>query len=376
MVYLDYSATTPVNKEVLDSFYKCNLEFTGNANSLHKLGINITDLINSATRQIASILKVNSSEIIYTSGSSEGNNLAIIGLCLKYPNRGKEIITTHYEHSSVYGPISYLETLGYTCKYVSCDEYGRVDLKSLQELVNDNTILVSVNAVNSEIGIENPINEIGEILKNYPKCFYHVDMTQAIGKIPVNFENIDLAVFSAHKFYGLKGIGVLYKKDGIMLEPLIHGGKSTTVYRSGTPAHPLIASISKSLRVATDDLYKNYEYVKKLNNYLKDKLKYLNNVYINSNEYCIPHILNISVVGIKAETMLHALEEYDIYISTKSACADEDALSESVLALTNDPEKAKSSIRISLSYLTTFAELDYFVECFSKCLDKLSLKNI
>ncbi len=374
MVYLDYSATTPVNKEVLDSFYKCNLDFVGNANSLHKLGVNISTLIKSATDQIASILNVNSSEIIYTSGSSEGNNAAIIGLCLKYPNRGKEIITTPFEHSSVTGAIAYLKTLGYTCKYAPCDEYGRVDVEALKKIISDNTVLVSVCAVNSEIGIQNPVNEIGKMLKEFPKCFFHVDMTQAIGKISVSLENIDLAVFSAHKIYGLKGIGILYKKDGIMLEPLIHGGLSTTIYRSGTPAHPLIVSISKSLRLSTTDLYKNYEYVKKLNDYLKEKLKKFSHVYINSNEYCIPHILNISIPGIKAETMLHALEEYEIYISTKTACASLNSLSESVLALTKDKERASSSLRISLSHLTTFSELDYFIECFSKCLEKLTWK--
>lgn len=371
MVYLDYSATTPVNKDVLDSFVKANTDFIGNANSLHKLGLNIDNLIASATNQVARILNVNSREIIYTSGSSESNNLAIIGLCLKYKNRGKEIITTHFEHSSVIEPLNYLETLGYTIKYVESDEYGRVDLDNLQKLLTSETILVSINAVNSEIGILNPINEIGKILNEYSNCFYHVDLTQAIGKIDVNLENIDMASFSAHKFYGLKGIGVLYKKEGIMLEPLIHGGKSTTAFRSGTPAHPLIVSLSKALRLATTDIYKNYEYVKRLNAYLQEKLKTLSYVQINSNEFCIPHILNISVIGVKAETMLHALEQYEIYISTKSACADEDAMSESVLALTKDKNKAKSSIRISLSYLTTFEELDYFFDSFQKCYEQL-----
>lgn len=373
MVYLDYSATTPVSKDVLDSFVKANTDFIGNANSLHKLGLNIDNLINSATLQVAKILDVNPSEIIYTSGSSESNNLAIKGVCLKYKNRGREIITSHFEHSSVIEPLKYLKTLGYTIKYVESDEYGRVNLEHLKKLLTSETILVSINAVNSEIGILNPINEIGKILKEYPNCFYHVDMTQAIGKIAVDFENISLASFSAHKFYGLKGIGVLYKKEGIMLEPLFHGGKSTTVFRSGTPAHPLIVSLSKALRLATTDIYKNYEYVQRLNQYLQEKLKTFSYVHINSNEFCIPHILNISVDGVRAETMLHALEQYEIYISTKSACADEDAMSESVFALTKDKNKAKSSIRISLSYLTTFEELDFFVDSFRKCYEKLNL---
>lgn len=371
MIYLDYSATTPVNKDVLESFNKASLEFVGNANSLHKLGSNIDNLIFSATKQIKDILKLNDSEVIYTSGSSESNNLAIKGICFKYQNRGKHIITSHYEHSSTIEAIKYLETLGFEVSYVNSNEFGVIDLEHLKTLLRDDTILVSINAVNSEIGIKEPINEIGKILRSYPKCFYHVDLTQAIGKIDVCFTDIDLASFSAHKIYGLKGIGCLIKKNNILLEPLIHGGKSTTLFRSGTPAHPLIVSISKALRLINNDLNSNYLYVEKLNNYLKEQLINKKDVYINSNEYCIPHILNVSIKGIKAETFMHALEEYDIYVSTKTACSDEDSYSESVFALTNDLDLAKSSIRISLSHLTTKEEIDNFILAFNSCYSKL-----
>lgn len=371
MIYLDYSATTPVNKDVLESFNKASLEFVGNANSLHKLGSNIDNLIFSATKQIKDILKLNDSEVIYTSGSSESNNLAIKGICFKYQNRGKHIITSHYEHSSTIEAIKYLETLGFEVSYVNSNEFGVIDLEHLKTLLRDDTILVSINAVNSEIGIKEPINEVGKILRSYPKCFYHVDLTQAIGKIDVCFTDIDLASFSAHKIYGLKGIGCLIKKNNILLESLIHGGKSTTLFRSGTPAHPLIVSISKALRLINNDLNSNYLYVEKLNNYLKEQLINKKDVYINSNEYCIPHILNVSIKGIKAETFMHALEEYDIYVSTKTACSDEDSYSESVFALTNDLDLAKSSIRISLSHLTTKEEIDKFVLAFNSCYSKL-----
>ncbi len=370
MIYLDYSATTPVNKEVLDSFIKAN-DFVGNANSLHKLGNNITKLVESATTQIANILNVKNSEIIYTSGSSEANNLAVKGIALKYQNRGKHIITTVFEHSSINESLLYLKSLGFEISYLKCTQNGIIDLDELKSLLRDDTILVTINHINSEIGIKQPIEEIGNILKDYPKCFFHVDITQSIGKIPVNLENVDLASFSAHKIYGLKGIGCLIKKENVSLTPLIHGGKSTTIYRSGTPAHPLIVSVSKALRLATYNLEERYNYIKDLNNYVKDSLKDYKDVYINSNDHCIPHILNISVVGIKAETLLHALEEYDIYVSTKSACSDIDSLSESVLELTKNEERAKSSIRISLSYLTTKKELDEFLVAFQKCYHKL-----
>lgn len=375
MIYLDYSATTPVNKDVLDSFVKASLEFPGNSNSLHTLGVRCNKLIESATKQIADIFKIKETEIIYTSGSSESNNLAIKGVCMKYKNRGKHIITTHYEHSSIYGPLSYLQSEGFEVDFVDSDEFGLVDLKHLESLMREDTILVSINAINSEIGILQPIEEIGKIVKKNPKCFYHVDLTQAVSKVDINLENVDLASFSAHKFFGIKGIGGLIKKEKIVIEPLIHGGKSTTIFRSGTPAHPLIVSLAKALRLACDNMENKYNKVLELNNYLKEKLNKYDNVYINSNDKCIPYILNISIINIKPETFLHALEKYEVYISTQTACSSSNSLSKSVLDLTKDEARAKSSLRISLSYLTTKDELDKFIEIFDKCIKELTLNG-
>ena len=375
MIYLDYSATTPTSKEVLDSFNKATLDYIGNPNSLHTLGVEAHKLIDKATEQIAKLLGVKPSEIIYTSGASESNNLAIKGICEKYENRGKHIITTHYEHSSIYGPLGYLQNKGYEVDFVEENEDGTVNLENLKSLIREDTILVSVCAINSEIGIKQPINEIGKIIKEKnSKCFYHVDATQAISKVKVDLSNIDLVSFSAHKFFGIKGIGALIKKEKIMLEPIIHGGKSTTIFRSGTPQLPLIVSMSKALRIALENLEDKYNYVQELNNYLKEELSKLDNVYINSNDICIPHMLNISAVGIKPETFLHALEKHEIYISTQTACSSEKAVSQSVLSLTKDEARAKSSLRISLSYKTTKEELEKFVEKFKLCLEELTLK--
>lgn len=372
MIYLDYSATTPVNLEVLDSFSKaCNM-YPGNPNSLHKLGISAKSMIDKATNQIATIMGVKNEEIIYTSGSSESNNLAIKGICLKYQNRGKHIITTDLEHSSIYGPIDYLLTMGFEVSYVKLTAEGTVDLEHLKSLIRDDTILVTINSVNSELGIEQPVNEIGEMLKKYPKCYFHVDMTQTVGKTKINCDNLDLVSFSAHKFFGLKGIGVLIKKDKIELESLIHGGKSTTIYRSGTPALPLIVSLAKALRLATENLYKDCEYVRELNNFVRNALNKYDKVYINSPISAIPHILNISVVGIKPETLLHALEEYDVYISTQSACSSSHSESRAVYALTKDKDRASSSVRISLSKLTTKHELNEFLMAFDTCYQRLT----
>ncbi|MBE6138556.1 MAG: cysteine desulfurase [Firmicutes bacterium] len=373
MIYLDYSATTPVNKEVLDTFNKVSLDFVGNPNSLHKLGVESKNLIDKSIEQIKQILNVPNHEVIFTSGSSEANNLAIKGICEKYQNRGKHIITTELEHSSIYGPLNYLSELGFEVDFVKLDEFGMVDLESLKSLIRDDTILVSITAVNSEIGIKQPINEIAEILNQYPKCYFHVDATQAVGKVKVDLTNIDLVSFSAHKFFGLKGIGCLLKKNNIVINPQINGGKSTSNYRSGTPTVALDASLAKALRLVYQDIGVAYKHVEELNSYLKEKIKDYDNVYINSNEYSIPHILNLSVVGIKPETMLHALEEHDIYISTQSACAT-GASSKAVMALTKSIDRANSSIRISLSKLTTKEEIDKFVDAFDKCIKKLLLK--
>lgn len=372
MIYLDYSATTPVNQEVLDSFTKaCNM-YPGNPNSLHKLGVASKTMIDKATNQIASIMGVKAEEIIYTSGSSESNNLAIKGICLMYQNRGKHIITTDLEHSSIYGPIDYLLTLGFEVSYVKLTSEGKVDLDDLKRLMRDDTVLVTINSVNSELGIEQPVNEIGELLKNYPKCYFHVDMTQSVGKVNVNCSNIDLISFSAHKFFGLKGIGVLIKKERIEMEPLIHGGKSTTKYRSGTPALPLIVSLAKALRLATENLNNDYKYISELNSYLRSELKKYDKVFVNSPAAAIPHILNISVVGVKPETLLHALEEHEIYISTQSACSSSHSESRAVYAVTGDESRATSSVRISLSKLTTKNELDEFLNIFDKCYERLT----
>lgn len=372
MIYLDYSATTPVNQDVLDSFIKACNRYPGNPNSLHKLGVESKNMIDKATNQIASIMGVKNKEIIYTSGSSESNNLAIKGICLMYQNRGKHIITTDLEHSSIYGPIDYLLKLGFEVSYVKLTQEGFVDLEHLKSLMRDDTILVTINSVNSELGIQQPINEIGELLKCYPKCYFHVDMTQSVGKVKVNCENIDLISFSAHKFFGLKGIGVLIKKDKIEIESLIHGGKSTTKYRSGTPALPLIVSLAKALRLATEQIDKDLAYVKELNLYLRESLKGYDKLYINSPETAIPHILNISVVGVKPETLLHALEENEIYISTQSACSSSHSESKAVYAVTKDASRASSSIRISLSKLTTKYEIDKFLEVFDECYRRLT----
>ena len=373
MIYLDYSATTPVDSEVIETYSKVCKEFIGNPNSLHKLGVESKNLIDASTKQIANILGVKPEEIIYTSGASEANNTAIKGIALKYQNRGKHIITTELEHSSVIAPMSYLSNLGFSIDFVKLDENGLVDLDDLERLLNDETILVSIASVNSEVGVFQDINKIANVVKKYPKCYFHSDVTQSIGKQRIDFTIIDLASFSAQKFFGMKGVGCLIKKENIVIEPLIHGGKSTTIYRSGTPATPLIASVAKALRLAYDDFDEKVKKVTEIHDYLIEKIKNLD-IYINSNSYCLPNMVNISLKNIKPETMQHALEEYDIYISTQTACSTGE-YSKAVYAVTRDKEKSRHSIRISLSYKTTKQEIDEFVIAFSKLLNDLNIRG-
>ncbi|MDD2469790.1 MAG: cysteine desulfurase family protein [Bacilli bacterium] len=371
MVYLDYSATTPVNEEVLETFVKVSRNYIGNPNSLHRLGMEANALLDEATEQIGNILGVKPSEIIYTSGASESNNLAIKGIALKYQNRGKHIITTLLEHSSIIGPLSYLQNRGFEIDFVNILDNGQVDIKHLKSLIRDDTILISICAVDSEIGLRQPVEEIGLLLKDYPKLFFHVDITQCLGKDAIDLTNIDLASFSAHKIYGIKGIGGLIKKEKIMLEPLIHGGKSTTVFRSGTPTVALIVSLAKALRLAVDNLDNKISHVQELNQRIRQNLSNYPKVVINSTDKSLPNVLNFSILGIKPETFLHALEEDNIFISTKSACSSVDAISKPVYTLTKNEDLAKNSLRVSLSFLTTDKEINIFLEAFDKNYNKL-----
>jgi len=373
MIYLDYSATTPVDEEVIETYAKVCRDFIGNPNSLHKLGVEAKKLIDASTEQVAKILGVKTSEIIYTSGSSESNNTAIKGICNKYSNRGKHIITTELEHSSIVAPIQYLQKNGFDVDFVKLNENGQVDLDDLRNLLRDDTILVSISSVNSEVGVRQDLKAISKIVRENPKTIFHSDVTQSIGKERIDFSLLDLASLSCQKFFGMKGIGILFKREGLVIEPLIHGGKSTTVFRSGTPATPLIASCAKALRLAYENFEEKEQQVKEINEYLKDKLKDLD-VDINSNEYCIPNVVNLSIKNIKPETMQHALEEYDIYISTQTACSTGD-YSRAVYAITQDKERASHSIRISLSYKTTKEEIDKFIEVFSKLLKDLNIRG-
>ena len=364
MIYLDYSATTPVTYDVLESYNKATREFMGNANSIHSLGVKSKVLLNSATKQICELFDIEENELIYTSGATESNNMAIKGVALQYANRGKHIIVSKLEHPSVYSVVSYLETVGYEISYVNNDSDGLIDFEDLKRLIRPDTILVSICAVNSETGVKQPLKTIRQVIKKAnPNTIFHSDMTQAIGKIPVHMQDVDMASMSGHKIFGPKGIGFLYKTNKVNIVPIIHGSGKFNELRAGTPPLPLIVALSKALRIALTDLEKKETTVKQLNEKVCDGLSKLDGIVLNKTKYSIPHILNISLMNVRPETLIHALEEDEIYISTNTACSSGD-LSTAVMTLYNDKVRATTTVRISLSYVTTNEEIVKFLNIF------------
>mgnify|MGYP000030257056 CR=1 FL=1 len=255
MIYLDYSANTPVDARVLEQFCAVERRCIGNANSHHQAGSAAKAEIDAATIKIASLLGVQPAEIIYTSGASEANNFALKGLARLSRHAGRHIISTPLEHSSVSGTLTALQEQGYEIDLLDVKQDGTVDLEHLKDLLRPDTICVAITLVDSELGVVQPVQEIAAILKAYPHCHLHVDATQAVGKIPVSFEGVDTMSLTAHKFYGLNGIGLLIKRRNLALEPLIHGGESTTIYRSGTPT----VALASSLAINPNTIQRAYE---------------------------------------------------------------------------------------------------------------------
>ena len=366
MIYLDYSANTPVDARVLEQFCAVERRCIGNANSHHQAG-------SAAKAEIdASLLGVQPAEIIYTSGASEANNFALKGLARLSRHAGRHIISTPLEHSSVSGTLTALQEQGYEIDLLDVKQDGTVDLEHLKDLLRPDTICVAITLVDSELGVVQPVQEIAAILKAYPHCHLHVDATQAVGKIPVSFEGVDTMSLTAHKFYGLNGIGLLIKRRNLALEPLIHGGESTTIYRSGTPTVALASSLACALDLAVTDLPNRVDHVAKLNAELRAALSTYPLVRINSPEHTIPHVLNLSVRNVKGTVFQRELDAKGVCVSVKSACSSDGLPSRAVFAVSRDRRNALSSWRISLSHLTTEDEIKAFLQAFDVCYRELT----
>lgn len=371
MIYLDYAASTPVDSDVLDNFIKVTKEEYANPNSNHELGLRAKELIDDCTDIIAKLLNVSSEEIIYTSGATESNNLVIRGIAERYKNRGKHILVSSLEHNSIISSCTYLQEIGFDIDLIPINKDGLIDIDILKTMIREDTILVSVCSVDSEIGLKQPIEEIGNLLKEYDNIVFHTDASQAIGKVNIDYSNCDLITIAPHKFYGMNGISILVKRKNISLKPLILGGKSTTVYRSGTPITNMISSTSIALDKAINLMNERNEYISKLNNKIISKLKEYNEVHVNNTDKSIPHTINISIKGIKSDIFAAKLNENGIMISTKTSCCPLNTPSKLVYALTKDKSLAATSIRISLSHLTKEFEIDEFLKIFDKCYKEM-----
>jgi cysteine desulfurase len=374
MIYLDYSATTPVDERVLDSYLKVTRDYIGNANSIHLLGSMSKELLIQATNQIADILNCHPKEIVFTSGASESNTTAIKGVAIKYANRGRHIITSKLEHKSVLEVMGYLSSIGFEIDFVNLQDNGQVDLKHLEELIREDTILISICHVNSETGFKQPLKTIRQVInKKNPKVIFHSDLTQALGKTRFYLSDLDLASFSSHKIYAPKGIGILYKKRDLNIDTLIYGTTENCPFRGGTPALPLIVSFSKAIRLANDKLEVNIKKCQKLKEeLLKGLSKYP--IQINSNDLCVPQIVNFSLMEIKSETFVHAMEKHEIYVSTTTACSSKEESTVLKELAKGDRRVSTTSIRVSISHLTTMEEIHEFLEAFDQVWNELLLK--
>lgn len=377
MTYFDYSATTPVHPEVAQSIYEVLTRYYGNPSSLHQLGVQAEHLVSQARERIAEMLQVSKNSIIFTSGGSESNNLAIKGAASRLRKRGKHIIISSIEHASVYDTARQMEQYGYEVTYLPVDRDGRVQPAQVEAAIREDTVLVSIMYVNNELGTIQPIEEIARILKRHPKVLFHVDAVQAAGKIPVYPEKlgVDMLSLSAHKFQGPKGIGILYKRESIRLDPLITGGGQELGLRSGTENVPYIVGMAKALRIALENQQSAWQRVTELKKRLIDQLDGVPGICIISpsdEKLAVPHIVNLSCPGLKSEVLVHALEQRGFYISSRSACSSgEDKPSRILLALGLSEEQARSGLRISLAKDHTPEEIDRLAAALTQVVEEL-----
>lgn len=367
MIYLDYAANTPIEKEVLDTYYQAIMKYFANPNANHTLGLQAKEVIDQTTKKIAKQLHVLPEEIIYTSGASEANNLAIKGVLERYKHRGKHVLISPLEHNSILSSLTHMQELGFVVELLPLKENGQIDIAKMKTMIQEDTILVSVCSVDSELGIRQSIEEIGEVLKDYKYCFFHSDASQAIGKVSIDYQNVDLVTVAPHKFYGMLGTGILIKKKKVGLKTQIDGGKSTTVFRSGTPELAHIVSIEKALEIALSKQQEREDYIKKLNHKIVEKLNEYPQVLCNHTSASLPHVINISLTGIKAIKFAELLDHHEVYISTKTSCCPVETPSKMIYALYHDRNRALSSFRISLSHLTTEKEVNEFLAIFDQC---------
>ena len=372
-IYLDNCATTKVCRPAVDAAVKAMEQDYGNPSSLHRKGMDAEKILTEGRKLIASVLNCSPDCIYYTASATESNNLAILGSAAAYPRGGKTIVTTAVEHPSVENTVAFLEGKGYTVRRVAPRADRNFDAADLIDAVDEDTLLLSMMLVNNETGTVTPVEPVVSALrKKYPRLLIHVDGVQGFTKIPLNLKktDIDFFSFSGHKLYAPKGIAGLYVKKGIRLSPVIYGGGQEKGLRSGTQSVPLIAAMTEAIRLCRDHSKEYMEHYGRLNRHLRQALEEMPDVVIGSPENGCPHLLNLSVLGIPSEIMLHFLEERGIYVSSGSACSKGE-LSHVLRFFGFDSAYIRSALRVSFSKDTTIEELDLFTEALGQGIQKL-----
>ncbi len=376
--YFDNSATTRCSETVADLMHKVLCEDYGNPSSLHNVGMQGEMYVRNARAQIAKTLKVNEKEIYFTSGGTESNNFAIIGAAMANKRAGNHVITTKVEHPSVVNPFAYLEEQGFEVTYLSVDAYGVISLTELEAAMREDTILVSIMHVNNEIGAVEPIEEAAKIIKaKNPSCVFHVDAIQSYGKYRIYPKKIgvDLLSVSGHKIHGPKGSGFLFIREKTKIKPIILGGGQESGYRSGTENVPAIAGLGQAAVEIYDDFDAHRQKMYALRGRLIERLQEIEGVSINGHldESNAPHIVSVSVSGVRAEVLLHALEDREIYVSAGSACSsNKPAISKTLQAIGLKSELLDSTVRMSFSIHTTVEEIDYVADAMAELVPMLS----
>lgn len=375
--YLDNSATTRCSKAAADKMVLLLTEDFGNPSSLHMKGVIAEKYINEAKKKIARTLKCQEKEIVFTSGGTESNNLAIIGSAMANQRAGKHIITTQVEHASVANTMKFLEDNGFEITYLGVDHDGRISLEELKAAMRSDTILVSIMQVNNEIGAVMPVEEAGKLIKEInPSTLFHVDAIQSYGKLHISPKNMncDLLSVSGHKIHGPKGSGFLYIKDKTKIKPIIYGGGQQKGMRSGTENVPAIAGLGVAAEEIYTDLDTKIEAMYALKSHFINEVTRIDGVTVNglTDKTSAPHIVSVSVQGVRAEVILHTLEDKNIYVSAGSACSsNKPAVSATLKAIGLPKELLDSTVRFSFCVDTTIEEIDYAVKVMQDVVPKL-----
>ena len=380
MIYFDHSATSPIYPESLNTYVQTSQRIFGNPSSLHELGNQAHRLLQRAREQVADYLSVSPKEIFFTSGGTEGNNWVIKGTALAKKSFGKHVILSSIEHPSVTESAKQLTALGFELSYAPVNAQGFVDVTALEKLIRKDTILVSIMAVNNEIGSIQPIKEISQVLSAYPSIHFHVDAVQSVGHVDTKgwlTPRVDFATFSAHKFHGPRGVGFIFWRHGRKLAPLLTGGGQENNERSSTENLAGIVAMARSLRLTLEKKAEAPNKVEQLKNTLLDALSSYEKVTIFSQkENFAPHILCFGLKGIRGEVLVHAFEEKAIYLSTTSACSSKKQQVRGTLAAMNVPNHlSTTAVRISLDQSNTMVEVEQFLTVFNQLYQKFSKIN-